>query len=48
MILCRFYDLARLDALRAYLDPAVAARRHFDADRLKVGIKSAPGLVVSV
>jgi hypothetical protein len=44
----RFYDLARLDASGARLDPAVAARGQLNADRLQIRIEPTAGLVVSV
>jgi len=43
-----FNDLSGLDALRAYLHPAVSASRELNAYGLKIGIKAASGLVICV
>jgi hypothetical protein len=42
------HDLARFDAFRAHLHPAIASAGKLDANRLKVRVKPASGLVVSV
>jgi len=41
-------DLAGLDAFSAYLHPAVPATRQLNAYGLKIRVKTASGLVVSV
>lgn len=43
-----FNNLARFDALCAYLHPAVAAAWQLDSDGLKIGVKAPTGFVVSV
>jgi hypothetical protein len=43
-----FNDLSGLDALCAYLHPAVSASRQLDAYWLQIRVKAASGLVISV